>query len=57
MTKNDGYDQWRQREVKELENIFRKNFEDLQYPKDCDTRKKLTCHSETTDCGWGQYTI
>jgi hypothetical protein len=55
MTENDGYNPWRNKEAKELEKLLRDYFQELQFPRDCGDRKKLTCHSETTDCGWGEY--
>lgn len=56
MTKNDGYDNWRQEERKKLDKNIQQRFHDLQNPEDCNQTKVLYCSfpSWSGSCGWGE---
>jgi hypothetical protein len=53
LTRNDGYDEWRYRELEELSRSVEERFQLLQDPDDCEDRKYLTCYSDNSNCGWG----
>ncbi|KAG7199674.1 hypothetical protein KM043_014264 [Ampulex compressa] len=52
MKKTDGYDEWREKEAKDLSDLVQKRFTYLQNPKDCNKAKKLIC-SLNKGCGFG----
>ena len=47
----DGYEEWRQKEVKEINGLIMTRLLALQNPKDCAKAKKLVCHLDS--CGFG----
>jgi glycoprotein 6-alpha-L-fucosyltransferase len=53
LSRNDGYNDWRYRELKVLGESVEERFQRLQNPKDCDNMKILKCYSDTSNCGWG----
>ncbi|KAK2580528.1 hypothetical protein KPH14_006259 [Odynerus spinipes] len=52
LTKADGYNDWRQKEAKELSDLVQSRFRYLQNPSDCNKAKKLIC-SLNKGCGFG----
>lgn len=53
MSLHDGYENWRQREFKNLSNSVQKNFYRLMNTKKCRRTKVLAMHN-TEPCGWGE---
>lgn len=52
LKKADGYDEWREKEAKELSDLVQNRFRYLQNPPDCNKAKKLIC-SLNKGCGFG----
>ncbi|XP_012256247.2 alpha-(1,6)-fucosyltransferase [Athalia rosae] len=48
----DGYQDWREKESKDLSDLVQRRFKYLQNPEDCDRAKKLIC-SLNKGCGFG----
>lgn len=53
MSLNDGYEQWRKNELKDLDNLAQNHFHQVMNPSDCNTAKYLKCTGEW-GCGWGE---
>ncbi|XP_032682705.1 alpha-(1,6)-fucosyltransferase isoform X2 [Odontomachus brunneus] len=52
MTKADGYNEWREKEAKDLSDLVQRRFRYLQNPADCNKARKLVC-SLNKGCGFG----
>lgn len=52
MTKNDGYENYRHKESKDLSDLIQKRLHFLQNPPDCSVAKKLVCKINK-GCGYG----
>lgn len=52
MTRNDGYENYRHKEAKDLSDLVQKRFHHLQNPPDCSLAKKLVCKINK-GCGLG----
>lgn len=55
LTMNDGYEKWRQKEAKELEELVQKRLNYIQNPTNCSKAKKINCEVQTFDCGFGKF--
>lgn len=44
LQKNDGHEQWRYTEAKNLSDLVQRRLKYIQNPKNCNTAKKLICH-------------
>lgn len=53
MSRNDGYDLWRDHTAQNLSNVIQKRFQKLQNQTDYDNVKVLKC-SALEHCGWGK---
>lgn len=50
---NDGHEQFRQSEMRELGEIVQKRLQHIQNPKDCPTARKIRCEMPGSGCGFG----
>jgi hypothetical protein len=53
MSKNDGYELWRQKEAAKLSSIMQKRLRAMQNPKSCRKALKLFCFDNGHECGVG----
>jgi hypothetical protein len=54
MSKNDGYEAWRQNEAVKLSDIMQKTIKAMQNPPDCQIAKKMYCKDYGHGCGIGR---
>ncbi|XP_066584476.1 alpha-(1,6)-fucosyltransferase isoform X2 [Prorops nasuta] len=52
LQKADGFNKWREKEVKDLSDLVQRRFRYLQNPSDCSKAKKLLCNLNK-GCGFG----
>lgn len=57
MTRNDGYNEWREKEAANLEELVQKHIHYLQNPENCSDANKLYCKANTFSCGLGKYDL
>lgn len=55
MSRNDGYDPWREEEAAKLENLVEKQINFLQNPKNCSNAKKIFCDYISDKSGFGEH--
>jgi hypothetical protein len=55
MSKNDGYEKWRQKEAVDLSNTMQMKIQIMQNPAYCGSAKKLYCTDNGGGCGIGNF--